>query len=482
MLDPKNKLYRWGPISGCPLFMYFTIEPAFAPLKDVLGICYPESVIIFHEKKVLWVLDENETLKHSKKFAARNVLNNGPQHYFRLWKDRTNKLHESFRKLEKLDFSKLSYVNLANFYRDFAKIYYDWWTVTISLELVTITLEPLLGEKLKGYFKNKQSDFTRAFSILTSPLVLTFYRKQQKDLLNVLTSPRGKQEQALKLHQKNFYWIYNSYLEGKVLDLNFFKSELEKLKETNYKKTLKEIEEYPVFIKSEKAKIYEKIHPSKDFLNLVSLVETFSALQDGRKMDNFIADHYLEKFVLSFSKLFSADIYSLKLLILNELYDKKIIQNKSLIKNRLTSFVLDATDKEIIHYDGQNALLLANKFMEISNINQNIIQGTVASVGESHYFRGPAKIILTIDKIDKIREGDILVTTMTSPDFVIGMKKAGAIITDTGGMLSHAAIVSRELKKPCIVGTEIATKVISDGDIIELHCEKGTIKIVKHFN
>ena len=80
----------------------------------------------------------------------------------------------------------------------------------------------------------------------------------------------------------------------------------------------------------------------------------------------------------------------------------------------------------------------------------------------------------------KVKKGDVLVTTMTSPDFVIGMKKAIAIITDTGGILSHAAIVSRELKKPCIVGTEVATKVIHDGDIVEIHSGRGTVRIVKH--
>ncbi len=68
---------------------------------------------------------------------------------------------------------------------------------------------------------------------------------------------------------------------------------------------------------------------------------------------------------------------------------------------------------------------------------------------------------------------------MTSPDFVIGMRKAGAIITDVGGVLSHAAIVSREFGIPCIVNTQIATKAIHDGDIIDLHCAKGIVRIVK---
>jgi pyruvate,water dikinase len=109
-----------------------------------------------------------------------------------------------------------------------------------------------------------------------------------------------------------------------------------------------------------------------------------------------------------------------------------------------------------------------------------MIHGQVASVGDNYYFRGTARVVHSISEIGKIQEGDVLVAPMTSPDYVIGMKKAGAIITDVGGMLSHAAIVSRELKKPCIVGTQFATEVIKNGDVVELHCGKGTVRIIKH--
>ena len=122
---------------------------------------------------------------------------------------------------------------------------------------------------------------------------------------------------------------------------------------------------------------------------------------------------------------------------------------------------------------------ITNQFSQTADVDESMIHGVVASVGPSFHFRGTAKVVLTIDEIDKIEDGDILVTTMTSPDFVIGMKKAGAIITDVGGILSHAAIVSRELKKPCIVGTQVATKVIRDGDVVEIHSGRGTVKVVK---
>ena len=70
---------------------------------------------------------------------------------------------------------------------------------------------------------------------------------------------------------------------------------------------------------------------------------------------------------------------------------------------------------------------------------------------------------------------------MTRPEFVPIMKKATAVITNEGGITSHAAIVSRELNIPCIIGTKRATKVLNNGDMIEMDLKKGEIKIVKKY-
>jgi len=75
-------------------------------------------------------------------------------------------------------------------------------------------------------------------------------------------------------------------------------------------------------------------------------------------------------------------------------------------------------------------------------------------------------------------KGEVLVTTMTSPEFVPAMHKAIAIVTDEGGVLCHAAIVSREMNKPCIIGTRIATKVLRDGDFVEVNTKEGYIMVI----
>lgn len=101
-----------------------------------------------------------------------------------------------------------------------------------------------------------------------------------------------------------------------------------------------------------------------------------------------------------------------------------------------------------------------------------ILKGLGASPGLAS---GKVKIVRGLSDIDKIEKGDILVTTMTSPDLVPTMQKAAAIITDLGGATSHAAIVSREMGIPAIVGTENATKIFKNGQIVTVDAHHGII-------
>ncbi|PIR42275.1 phosphoenolpyruvate synthase [candidate division WWE3 bacterium CG_4_9_14_0_2_um_filter_35_11] len=101
-----------------------------------------------------------------------------------------------------------------------------------------------------------------------------------------------------------------------------------------------------------------------------------------------------------------------------------------------------------------------------------VLEGSAASPG---YASGKVKIIHDVKDIDKIKQGHILVTEMTNPDFVPAMRKASAIVTDEGGVTSHAAIVSRELGIPAVVGTKHATSMLKDGEIITVNGYNGQI-------
>ncbi|MGA2666647.1 MAG: phosphoenolpyruvate synthase [Patescibacteria group bacterium] len=101
-----------------------------------------------------------------------------------------------------------------------------------------------------------------------------------------------------------------------------------------------------------------------------------------------------------------------------------------------------------------------------------ILKGLAASIGLAS---GPVKIIHSPDQIDEVKKGDVLVTEMTSPDYVPAMKKAAAIVTDTGGQTSHAAIVSRELGIPCVVGSGTATHTLTMGQVVSVDGAKGLV-------
>jgi pyruvate,water dikinase len=101
-----------------------------------------------------------------------------------------------------------------------------------------------------------------------------------------------------------------------------------------------------------------------------------------------------------------------------------------------------------------------------------LLSGAAASPGIAS---GPVKIIPDASQIDRVYDGDILVTEMTTPDFVPAMKRAAAIVTNRGGRTAHAAIVSRELGIPCVVGVEEATTALSDGQVITVDGSRGKI-------
>ena len=158
---------------------------------------------------------------------------------------------------------------------------------------------------------------------------------------------------------------------------------------------------------------------------------------------------------------------------------KNNLKELSLKKNRLDM-------RWILVSVGVNKAVLIEEEEEILTFEKVMIGGGESDTGEikgqignKGKYTGPVKVIMNVDDFHKMESGDVLVTTMTTPEFVMLMQKAGAIVTDIGGMLCHAAIVSREINRPCIIGVKIATKVLKDGDMVEVDANTGIVKIIK---
>jgi len=101
------------------------------------------------------------------------------------------------------------------------------------------------------------------------------------------------------------------------------------------------------------------------------------------------------------------------------------------------------------------------------------LKGIVASSGKAV---GRARVVQKAEDLRGLKDGDVLVTQMTSPTLIVNMPNVSALVTDWGGKLSHAAILAREMNIPCIVGTQTATKILKSGDLVEVDAEKGIVK------
>ena len=151
--------------------------------------------------------------------------------------------------------------------------------------------------------------------------------------------------------------------------------------------------------------------------------------------------------------------------------------NKQNIEDRLNGLVCLLHSNEDFIVESGDFVKLCGEFSQKTkpSLSDLVIKGQSACKGK---VVAKARIIYDATKAHDFKEGEILVTSMTRPEFVPLMKQSGGVITNEGGITCHAAIVSRELKIPCIIGTKNATEVIPDGALVELDAEKGIVTIL----
>jgi len=153
---------------------------------------------------------------------------------------------------------------------------------------------------------------------------------------------------------------------------------------------------------------------------------------------------------------------------------------------RQLAFIQIGNDSSTTNHFGSEAVKLIRQF-DSSNSAEQAVAGTVASRGKSAITRGRVKVVnidyadmdFTRQKMKEMNNGDILVSQTTSPELMEACRKAAAVVTDVGGLLSHAAIVSREFGIACIIGTGNASKIFKDGDIVEINTDEGTVQVVE---
>ncbi|MBU1854932.1 MAG: hypothetical protein KKF89_04380 [Nanoarchaeota archaeon] len=149
-----------------------------------------------------------------------------------------------------------------------------------------------------------------------------------------------------------------------------------------------------------------------------------------------------------------------------------------IINKRKISYSVAMLDEKLTIFSYKKSLELNDFFTSI--LPKNLIKGVAANKG---IVKGSAiicpmlndsKEILKINKL--MKKGDILIAETTSPDIIILCNKAAAIVTEQGGMLSHAVIISREMNIPCVIQATNSTKIFKNGDLVEVNADKGIVR------
>lgn len=193
---------------------------------------------------------------------------------------------------------------------------------------------------------------------------------------------------------------------------------------------------------------------------------------------------YIYKLLDILSKQFSVpfeDLATYNPFEIISLFDDKIVDNKELEKRRKFHILKNKNNKVELLYDDEHEAVIDVMVPKMKP--KNILKGKIANKGK---YIGKVKLFnhgYEFYKVKKLtremEKGDILVTETTSPELTIACHKAGAIVTNEGGLLSHAAIISRELGIPCIVGAHGITSSVKDKDLIEVDANKGIVKKIK---
>lgn len=218
-----------------------------------------------------------------------------------------------------------------------------------------------------------------------------------------------------------------------------------------------------------------------DFLSPEKQGEYLNYLTDARLHSEKTYEE-VEKFMLRFGRQienkFGIPIH-LSLCLLKEEIEKyleegKFSTTKAELEERYQKSALLFFDGKVILETGKNVDLIEKELNQLKT--KDFVSGVVAYPGK---IVGKTKIVLDPRKVSNFCENDILIAGMTRPEYLPLMKKAGAIVTDSGGLLCHAAIVAREIKKPCVIGTKNATQIFKDGDLVEVDANRGEIKKIK---
>ncbi len=431
-----------------------------------------------------YLFDKKE-FENAAHFTANKLLNDNE------WRNKiykkidllTKKYFQAGENFRKLNFDVLGDKKLIKIIKNIIELQRWHQVYSILVNGIIIDGRNHLSNKIREELSNimgNPSDFSTIWSLLTQVTKMSL-RQKKEYLIARLAADSDKMLQKeldrklLALHTKYCWLDYNNM--GPAASIQDFEKEFEEAKKHNKHLDL------PITLKNLKEKQNKLIKSIK--LNnrgklLIKLAQGVIWQKGYRKDMQYHGWYCYENLFRSFDRHAShGDWQTFDYLFPWEL-EGYILKSKPSIdelKKRRTYSCHVVLKNEKFLKIGK----IAKEFVKSLNLNEsfsgiNEIKGQCAFAGK---ITGKVKIIQVPSDIVKMNQGDILVSQATSPDLLVAMKLAGAIVTNTGGLICHAAITSRELKIPCVVGTAKATMVLRDGDLVEVDANNGIVKILK---
>lgn len=453
------------------------------------------SFLIFEKGKAGLFLHENDLKQIG--LILYNDLKNNPQRFSDYHRKVLQSVKDYFRfcsdlsKIKNLD--KLSRKRLAALFQNF----YSAHTKNHQVGLIDVILDLYnegFSKRIREICHNKKDlNSSETEVILTSPLQSSKLEKEEIFFLTALLEVVRDnllddwEEHPRIVNKLKDYYLKHSWQSYMFIGpktgfkawkrkLNSFLDDSRKAVQ-EFELSLKKIE-----LNKKKKELVKKLNLTEDEFKTIKVAEEVLYLKVLRKEAMVYGWHQAEKLLREIAARLKVSFRLLGFLTAEEIVcllraGKKADPILLLERCRKSLVKFIEGKEEVILSDEATVFILNNVLREnFSASNEKIIGGSTAYPGIA---KGKVKIVNSPEEMDKLKKDDILVSIATSPDLVLAMEKAAAFVTDMGGLTCHAAIVAREMRKPCVVGTKIATKVLKDGDEVEVDANHGVVKKIK---
>lgn len=413
----------------------------------------------------------SKQFRHPKDNSNPDIVKNCYWYYER----KETLLEEFLKKKSKVNLKRLSNEELYD-------LLFNWYQITLN-QIYYINLAPVELGLQRAIADLKASDYLTndEISILYSLDDNTAVIREEYAFLMALKTNNGKSiKSIIKNHLKEYSYVTIGYgsspLNEKVLLTRYEK--IKELEENYIDKRIKEIEKYPQVLKKQKREIYKKLN-NKQLANLFELAAKLGFMRDRKKAFLGKSVQFRNTIMEEISRRFKIDWNDIRFYLMNEfedllLHDRKLECEE--IEKRKQGIYISSISNMFTGGEAREEYFQSVK----TEIEDTKVLNTRRGICASHgVVRGKARICLTFEESNKLEKGEILIAYGTDFDFMNAIVKSSGIITEEGGILSHASVISRELKKPCIIAFKGITKLVKDGDLIELDAEKGTVKLLE---